>query len=201
MAPPTTYAHCNNASTTLLLCTNCKRDAYCNRECQTADWKWHKAGCKTISRRGDIVSISLVSDDPFYPFQPRAFETYKEYLEQCKAQGDRVIFPSGCYTEKCRPTGVVELTVDEDRYQELQRRRAEKKAAKAAQGSDEDGEKGDGAKKTGGAKRPGGRILPTGEEMMTGKTEEDGDEDGEEDGEEDGDEDGDEDGEGTGEST
>jgi hypothetical protein len=100
-----------------------------------------------------------------------------------------VIFPSGCYTEKRRPTGVVELTVDEDRYQELQRRRAENKAAKAAQGSDEDGEKGEDEEKTGGAKRPGGRILPMGEDMMSGKTEEDGDEDG------------DEDGEGTGEST
>jgi hypothetical protein len=109
-----------------------------------------------------------------------------------------VIYPSGCYTEKRRPTGVIALTVDEDRYQELQRRRAEEKAAKVAQGSDEDGEGGEEEEdKTYGAKRLGGRILPTGEEMMTGETEVDG----EVDGEEYGDEDSDEDGEGTGEST
>jgi hypothetical protein len=163
MAPPTTVplttcAHCNTASTTLQICNNCKNASYCNRDCQKADWKWHKATCKSIIRNGDIVSVSLVSDHPFYPFQPRAFETYKEYLDQCKAQGDRIIFPSGCTTEKRRPTGVVELTVDEDKYQELQSRRAEKKAAKAAQGGDEDGEEGEEEEK----KRVGRRGLVAG---------------------------------------
>jgi hypothetical protein len=122
-APPT-CAHCNHASPTLQVCNHCKFAFYCNRECQKADWKWHKGGCKSISGRGDVVLICVVTNDPY---QPRAFQTFLQYMDDCKAAGEMMEVPHGCYTEKRTATGTIQLLVNEEKYQELQRRKAEAK--------------------------------------------------------------------------
>jgi hypothetical protein len=124
-------AHCNTASTTLLLCNNCKSTCYmyCNRDCQKANWKWHRATCKSITRIGDIVSISIFSNNPW---QARAFPTFQQDMLECEAKGGTLVPPSGCYTERREPTGEVDLLVNEERYQELQRMEAEKKAEEKA---------------------------------------------------------------------
>ena len=41
----------NNASQALSLCTVCKKAAYCNRECQKADYAFHKLFCKDFAKQ------------------------------------------------------------------------------------------------------------------------------------------------------
>jgi hypothetical protein len=129
MARPTTCTHWNTTSTTLLLCTNCKVDAYCNRECQKADWEWHKAACKPIIiRHGDAVSIVVTTNDPY---QPRAFQTFQQVLD--KYGVEKLLragnLPRGCCTVRRTAVGSIEIMVNEERYQEISRREAEVKAA------------------------------------------------------------------------
>ena len=38
----------HGAKTTLLRCSACKAVKYCDRECQSKDWKFHKKGCALI---------------------------------------------------------------------------------------------------------------------------------------------------------
>jgi hypothetical protein len=125
MAPPT-CTHCNNAFPNLLLCGRCKFAAYCNKDCQKADWKWHKAICKSITQIGDLVSVSIFSNNPW---QARAFPTFQQDLLEYEANGGTLLPPPGCYTERREAPGMINLLVNEERYQELQRVEAEKKAA------------------------------------------------------------------------
>jgi hypothetical protein len=62
---------------------------------------------------------------------------------ECEAKGGTLMPPPGCYTERREVTGEVDLLVNEERYQELQRMEAEKKAAeeKAAEGKAAEGKK------------------------------------------------------------
>jgi hypothetical protein len=48
-------------------------------------------------------------------------------MDDCKAAGEMMEVPHGCYTEKRTATGTIQLLVNEEKYQELQRRKAEAK--------------------------------------------------------------------------
>lgn len=39
---------CGGSPTTLKRCSNCKVVHYCNRNCQTRDWKYHKQNCSIL---------------------------------------------------------------------------------------------------------------------------------------------------------
>jgi hypothetical protein len=67
--------------------------------------------------------IGVTTNDPH---QPRAFPTFSQYMDECDAKGEPMSVPKGCYTERRTAKGK-QLLVNEERYQELQRRPAEAK--------------------------------------------------------------------------
>lgn len=52
-APPSTGRcdNCNKLIQKCLVCTRCKKVAYCSQLCQKDDWPYHKQGCKTSTQR------------------------------------------------------------------------------------------------------------------------------------------------------
>jgi hypothetical protein len=142
MAPPT-CDYCHNSLTAVLLCGRCKFVAYCNKDYQKADWKWHKpGGCKIICRHGDGVTVKTSTNDDS---QPRTFPTFQRYMEECIASGEIFDVPRGCYTERRLGVRHMKFVVDEEKYQEFQRRKAEVKTAdeKTAEASQADEERKD----------------------------------------------------------
>jgi histone-lysine N-methyltransferase SETD3 len=50
LRPPATHcANCGNGCGALMLCGRCKTVKYCNRECQVAHFKGHKAECRNFA--------------------------------------------------------------------------------------------------------------------------------------------------------
>lgn len=71
------------------------------------------------------------------PYQPRAFPTFDQRMDECEANGTAMIMPDECCIQTRLPNGVIDTLIDEDKYQEYQRKEAEKKAAKAMRISEE----------------------------------------------------------------
>lgn len=46
---------------TLMRCNGCKAVRYCNRECQSKDWEFHKKGCKLIRSDPKCLGDKLIS--------------------------------------------------------------------------------------------------------------------------------------------
>ena len=54
------YECCNNCDTLLTSlheCASCNYVSYCNKECQTADWKKHKIFCKNFTANKELMSV------------------------------------------------------------------------------------------------------------------------------------------------
>lgn len=59
----TVCSDCGKICLVRLFCGNCKRAAYCSRDCQRNDWKFHKRNCKKEA----IESESQVRESPHEP--------------------------------------------------------------------------------------------------------------------------------------
>ncbi|KAI0078615.1 hypothetical protein K474DRAFT_1660225 [Panus rudis PR-1116 ss-1] len=46
-----------SATVKLQVCSQCKITAYCSRECQKADWKFHKTACKANQEHLDLMAM------------------------------------------------------------------------------------------------------------------------------------------------
>jgi hypothetical protein len=93
---------------------------------------------QTRRLQGDGVTVTTTTNAS----QPQKFPTFQRYMDECIASGEVLDVPRGCYTEKRTGERHVEFLVDEERYQEFQRRKAEVKAAdeKTAEASQADEE-------------------------------------------------------------
>ena len=52
----------NEDETSLMRCAACLAVRYCNRECQSKDWKFHKKGCKLIRSDPKGLGDKLISN-------------------------------------------------------------------------------------------------------------------------------------------
>lgn len=47
--------HCGKSSDDNKRCTRCRHSFYCNRDCQKADWKYHKKNvCKSVASANEM---------------------------------------------------------------------------------------------------------------------------------------------------
>ena len=51
----------------LFVCTGCKLNEYCSRECQRADWSDHKQGCERLQKGKEFLWYNTSSHQQFIP--------------------------------------------------------------------------------------------------------------------------------------
>jgi hypothetical protein len=77
-------------------------------------------------QRGDLLWVGSLPSDPN---QAREFSTFDQYAQECSDNRRPMIIPFDCCIQRRMSDGVIETLVDEDLYQELQKKTAEQRAA------------------------------------------------------------------------
>ena len=118
--------YCGVKPSERLLCSRCRRVAYCNVECQRAHWKTHKTKCvedstKTLIRAGshDVVEVSEAS---YERKKIRTQKSLQSYLDKMKEDPKATFLMTQCSVAE----GVFsEKLIDEFLYAEIYRFMAE----------------------------------------------------------------------------
>lgn len=74
--------HCNKDNTDATLCGGCKLVYYCSKECQIADWKYHKPACMVMKKHG--IKIEDGKTHLFHKGPYRNFEVPSMISQRCQ---------------------------------------------------------------------------------------------------------------------